>query len=87
MQEPSEVQLTGIHAHAHSEIQQSQGESDHSNDPEIGSNVTFQQKLDTYEAQLLIQYLKAAGGNKRTLAKQLGISRATLYNRMKRLGL
>ncbi|MBD8838605.1 MULTISPECIES: sigma-54-dependent Fis family transcriptional regulator [unclassified Paenibacillus] len=62
-------------------------ELDHSDDSELVSGVTYQQKLDTHEAQLLIQYLKAAGGNKRTLAKQLGISRATLYNRMKRLGL
>lgn len=62
-------------------------ESDTSDDSELVSGVTYQQKLDTYEAQLLIEYLKAANGNKRTLAKQLGISRATLYNRMKRLGL
>ncbi|WP_240662193.1 sigma-54 interaction domain-containing protein [Paenibacillus xylanexedens] len=62
-------------------------ELDISDDSELVSGVTYQQKLDTHEAQLLIQYLKAAGGNKRTLAKQLGISRATLYNRMKRLGL
>ncbi|MFX3651217.1 MAG: sigma-54 interaction domain-containing protein [Paenibacillus sp.] len=87
MQEQSEVQLTGIHAHANSEDNPRQDELDHSDDSELVSNVTYQQKLDTYEAQLLIQYLKAAGGNKRTLAKQLGISRATLYNRMKRLGL
>lgn len=49
--------------------------------------LSYQQQLDAYEARLLQQYLEAAGGNKRTLAKQLGISRATLYNRMKRLGL
>lgn len=61
--------------------------SEHSEHSDPVSPVTFQQKLDTYEAQLLVQYLKEAGGNKRTLAKQLGISRATLYNRMKRLGL
>ncbi|PYE48580.1 PAS domain S-box-containing protein [Paenibacillus barcinonensis] len=48
---------------------------------------SYQQQVDAYEGQLLLQYLEAAGGNKRTLAKQLGISRATLYNRMKRLGL
>ncbi|MDT9720873.1 sigma 54-interacting transcriptional regulator [Paenibacillus sp. ClWae2A] len=103
MQEQSEVQLTsGFHSHANSENQQrpdSAGaeqeprtvahvdELDFSDDSELVSGVTYQLKLDTYEAQLLIQYLKAAGGNKRTLAKQLGISRATLYNRMKRLGL
>ncbi|WP_427052697.1 sigma-54 interaction domain-containing protein [Paenibacillus sp. TC-CSREp1] len=51
------------------------------------STASYQQQLDAYEAQLLLQYLESVGGNKRTLAKQLGISRATLYNRMKRLGL
>lgn len=103
MQEQCEVQLTSrIHSYANNENQQPQDsagaepeprsianvdELDPSNDSELVSGVTYQQKLDTYEAQLLIQYLKATGGNKRTLAKQLGISRATLYNRMKRLGL
>ncbi|WP_062320700.1 sigma-54 interaction domain-containing protein [Paenibacillus pabuli] len=48
---------------------------------------SYQDQLDAYESELLLQYLKAAEGNKRTLARQLGISRATLYNRMKRLGL
>ena len=52
---------------------------------ELGSS--YQQQMDAYESRLLLQYLEAAGGNKRTLAKQLGISRATLYNRMNRLGL
>ncbi|WP_429350964.1 sigma-54 interaction domain-containing protein [Paenibacillus sp. 4624] len=51
------------------------------------SGSSYQQEMDAYEARLLLQYLEAAGGNKRTLAKQLGISRATLYNRMNRLGL
>ncbi|MFS0870743.1 sigma-54 interaction domain-containing protein [Paenibacillus xylanilyticus] len=51
------------------------------------SPLSYQEQMDTYESTLLLQYLKAAGGNKRTLARQLGISRATLYNRMKRLGL
>ncbi|WP_323374336.1 sigma-54 interaction domain-containing protein [Paenibacillus sp. JNUCC31] len=60
-------------------------------DPQIKSAEispgSYQEQLDSYESELLLQYLKAAGGNKRTLARQLGISRATLYNRMKRLGL
>ncbi|WP_145146325.1 sigma-54-dependent Fis family transcriptional regulator [Paenibacillus xylanexedens] len=98
-QEQSEMQLTsGIHPHVNSEHEQPQhlareqeartsANVDHSDDSKIVSNDTYQQKLDTYEAELLLQYLEAAGGNKRTLAKQLGISRATLYNRMKRLGL
>jgi PAS domain S-box-containing protein len=57
------------------------------NDSQAASTLSYQEQLDTYESELLLQYLKAAGGNKRTLARQLGISRATLYNRMKRLGL
>ncbi|MCG7384559.1 sigma 54-interacting transcriptional regulator [Paenibacillus sp. ACRRY] len=51
------------------------------------SPLSYQERLDSYEAKLLRQCLISAGGNKRTLARQLGISRATLYNRMKRLGL
>ncbi|GAS79968.1 sigma-54 interaction domain-containing protein [Paenibacillus amylolyticus] len=98
-QDQSEMQLTsGIHPHINSEHGQPQhlareqeartsANVDHSDDSKLVSNDTYQQKLDTYEAELLLQYLEAAGGNKRTLAKQLGISRATLYNRMKRLGL
>ncbi|WP_339849664.1 sigma 54-interacting transcriptional regulator [Paenibacillus sp. FSL W7-1088] len=61
-----------------------EGENEKSTDT---STLSYQEQLDTYESELLLQYLKAAGGNKRTLARQLGISRATLYNRMKRLGL
>ncbi|MCW3793399.1 sigma 54-interacting transcriptional regulator [Paenibacillus sp. LS1] len=99
-QEQSEVQLTSeIHPHANSEHEQRQhlaakgqeartAASVHNpDDSKLVSKDTYQQKLDTYEAKLLLQYLEYAGGNKRTLAKQLGISRATLYNRMKRLGL
>lgn len=99
-QEQSEMQLTsGIHPHVNSEHEQRQhlagteqeartaANVDNSIDSKLVSNDTYQQKMDTYEAELLLQYLEAAGGNKRTLAKQLGISRATLYNRMKRLGL
>ncbi|WP_458125567.1 sigma-54 interaction domain-containing protein [Paenibacillus sp. Z3-2] len=93
LQEQSEVQLiSGIHLHSNSEHEHSQYSAGTEHKPRTAANVgdsddTYQQKMDTYEAQLLIQYLEAAGGNKRTLAKQLGISRATLYNRMKRLGL
>jgi len=47
----------------------------------------FQAKLDEYERSLLQQLLEAAGGNKLAVAKQLGISRATLYNKLKRLQL
>ncbi|WP_254438475.1 helix-turn-helix domain-containing protein [Paenibacillus sp. DCT19] len=76
----SETQVSGLHAtdETHSETM---GLLD---DPSTSS---YQDRLDAFESQLLLQYLQDAGGNKRTLARQLGISRATLYNRMKRLGL
>lgn len=76
----SETQVSGLHAtdETHSETM---GLSD---DPSTSS---YQDRLDAFESELLLQYLQDAGGNKRTLARQLGISRATLYNRMKRLGL
>ncbi|NUU78465.1 sigma-54 interaction domain-containing protein [Paenibacillus xylanilyticus] len=51
------------------------------------SPLSYQEQMDAYESNLLLQCLQSTGGNKRTLARQLGISRATLYNRMKRLGL
>ncbi|MEI0737020.1 helix-turn-helix domain-containing protein [Paenibacillus sp. JTLBN-2024] len=47
----------------------------------------YQARLDDYERNLLQQLLEAAGGNKLAVAKQLGISRATLYNKLKRLQL
>lgn len=51
------------------------------------SPLAYKKQMDAYESDLLLQCLETVGGNKRMLAKQLGISRATLYNRMKRLGL
>ncbi|MDR0270512.1 sigma 54-interacting transcriptional regulator [Paenibacillus sp.] len=47
----------------------------------------FQARLDEFERYLLQKTLEAAGGNKLAIAKQLGISRATLYNKLKRLKL
>lgn len=39
------------------------------------------------EAQLLIQYLRAASWNHSAVARQMGISRMTLYRRMRRFGI
>ncbi|MEC0242850.1 sigma 54-interacting transcriptional regulator [Paenibacillus dokdonensis] len=47
----------------------------------------FQAKLDEFERNLLLHTLESANGNKLAIAKQLGISRATLYNKLKRLNL
>lgn len=43
--------------------------------------------LEAYERQVLAEALLAAGGNKAATAERLGISRATLYNKLNRLGL
>ncbi len=51
------------------------------------SSTPFQDRLDEYEKNLLLHELKQANGNKNSLAKDLGISRATLYYKMKRLGI
>ncbi|MGL6018095.1 MAG: helix-turn-helix domain-containing protein, partial [Gibbsiella quercinecans] len=39
------------------------------------------------EGQALIQHLRAAQWNHSAVARQLGISRMTLYRRMQRLGI
>ena len=39
------------------------------------------------EAALLLQYLRAAQWNVSGVARQLGVSRMTLYRRMKRMGI
>jgi sigma-54 dependent transcriptional regulator, acetoin dehydrogenase operon transcriptional activator AcoR len=39
------------------------------------------------EAQLLLQYLRAAHWNVAAVARQLGVARMTLYRRMKRWGI
>lgn len=97
-QEPSILQET-VQLHSQPELESSLSPISRSTDTfaasgksEIdesadSSDLSYQERLDIYESKLLLQYLKTAGGNKRTLARQLGISRATLYNRMKRLGL
>lgn len=51
------------------------------------NGAAYQARLDEYERKLLLEALAAVNGNKYTLAKQLGISRATLYNKLKRLNL
>ncbi|MCM3747763.1 sigma 54-interacting transcriptional regulator [Paenibacillus pasadenensis] len=42
---------------------------------------------EAYEREQIRRLLEAERGNKKAVAKQLGISRATLYNRMKKLGI
>ncbi|MGN7454315.1 sigma 54-interacting transcriptional regulator [Paenibacillus pasadenensis] len=42
---------------------------------------------EDYERERIRRLLEAERGNKKAVARQLGISRATLYNRMKKLGM
>lgn len=47
----------------------------------------LQEEMDQHEKKVLEKALKIMNGNKLECAKKLGITRATLYNRLKRLGL
>ncbi|WP_231734773.1 sigma-54 interaction domain-containing protein [Bacillus sp. FJAT-29937] len=47
----------------------------------------LQEEMDQHEKRVLEKALQIANGNKLECAKRLGITRATLYNRLKRLGL
>jgi transcriptional regulator with PAS, ATPase and Fis domain len=49
--------------------------------------LTLQEEMDQHEKKVLKRALRIANGNKLECAKRLGITRATLYNRLKRLGL
>ncbi|MGF9978129.1 sigma-54 interaction domain-containing protein [Viridibacillus arvi] len=44
-------------------------------------------QLQEYEKDILLKELHKADGNKNTCAKNLGITRATLYNRLNKLGI
>ncbi|WP_152395592.1 sigma-54 interaction domain-containing protein [Paenibacillus guangzhouensis] len=47
----------------------------------------YQETMDAFERNLLQQALEEVQGNKLEMAKLLGVSRATLYNKLKRFGL
>lgn len=48
---------------------------------------SLQAELDSYEKTLIMKALELENGNKLAAAKRLGISRATLYNKINRLGI
>ncbi|KXH80712.1 sigma 54-interacting transcriptional regulator [Sporosarcina sp. HYO08] len=50
-------------------------------------NVSLSEQLQAVEKEILLRELKKADGNKLLCAKNLGITRATLYNRLNRLGI
>lgn len=49
--------------------------------------IPLQEEMDQHEKKIIERALQILDGNKLECAKQLGITRATLYNRLKRLGL
>lgn len=44
-------------------------------------------QLEHYEREIILEQLAKVNGNKKTCAKNLGITRATLYNRLKKLNI
>lgn len=53
----------------------------------IDELLTLQEELENHERKIIERALKIENGNKMACAKKLGITRATLYNRMKKLGM
>ena len=51
-----------------------------------GATTGFRARVDAFERGLLEEALRAAGGNKALAARRLGLSRVTLHDRLKRLG-
>ena len=51
------------------------------------ASLSLQEQVDRYEKVLLLEALRLENGNKSALAKRLGLSRATIYNKLKRLGI
>ncbi|MET7016881.1 sigma-54 interaction domain-containing protein [Bacillus mycoides] len=49
--------------------------------------LSLQEEMDEHEKKVIERALRILDGNKLECAKQLGVTRATLYNRLKRLGL
>jgi transcriptional regulator with PAS, ATPase and Fis domain len=47
----------------------------------------LQEEMNQHEKKIIERALQILNGNKLECAKQLGITRATLYNRLKRLGI
>lgn len=50
-------------------------------------NSCLTDQLEQIEREIIIEQLAIANGNKQTCAKNLGITRATLYNRLKKLNI
>ncbi|RPF52184.1 sigma-54 interaction domain-containing protein [Aquisalibacillus elongatus] len=51
------------------------------------NQLSLNEQLQNYERDIIISELNKANGNKQACAEQLSITRATLYNRIKKLGI
>ncbi|MEC2721155.1 helix-turn-helix domain-containing protein, partial [Bacillus cereus] len=49
--------------------------------------LSLPEEMDEHEKKVIERALRILNGNKLECAKQLGVTRATLYNRLKKLGL
>jgi two-component system response regulator AtoC len=61
--------------------------SDLGAEPRPASAATFREKMAAYERALLVEALEASDGNQSEAARRLGLSRPTMIDRLKRLGL
>ncbi len=52
-----------------------------------GCGGTFREKVASFEKALLLEALEASGGNQSEAARQLGLSRPTMIDRLKKLGI
>ncbi|MCZ2260291.1 sigma 54-interacting transcriptional regulator [Sporosarcina sp. G11-34] len=80
------------HTHLPSELNQTNQTSGEVNDPssfpsQQDDDRSLKDRIQEYEKQILVQELEKADGNKLLCAKNLKITRATLYNRLNRLGI
>jgi DNA-binding NtrC family response regulator len=55
--------------------------------PFDGKILPLKAAMRNWERQLILDGLKAAGGNRKEAAKQLRINRTTLYNKMREHGI
>jgi two-component system response regulator HydG len=51
------------------------------------AGLTLKQRVDAYERGLIVTALEATGGNRKETARRLGLSRATLHDKLHRYGL
>ena len=56
-------------------------------DDSVGQGPTYREQMEAFERNLLASALKQATGNQSAAARHLGLSRATLYDRLQRHGL